>query len=65
LGLILYFDIDNHLILLALRACYSNDDLLGKKCDPIFEKKDYRVNSKEKMISKKFKIFFGHKYELK
>jgi hypothetical protein len=31
LGLILYFDIDNHLILLAWRACYSNDDLLGKK----------------------------------
>ena len=31
LVLILYFDIDNHLILLAWRACYSNDDLLGKK----------------------------------
>ena len=41
LVLILYFDIDNHLILLAWRACYSNDDLLGKKKLDFSTLKDY------------------------
>ena len=66
MGLILYFDIDNHLILLAWRACYSNDDLLGKRNVILYlNKKDYKVNSREKNDVKKFKNFFGHKYELK
>jgi len=44
LVLILYFDIDNHLILLAWRACYSNDDLLGKKTRFLNTKGLYKEN---------------------